>query len=459
MANDNYGSDNTNDPTIDFGDEFGVVRFGSDDDSGPALSFGGNETEQLPHWTEPATGEIPRFMKQDTEAARRPAAEIDDETDVWSAYNEPSTGARRPPVDLTGGSRRFETTTPPPVERPRREGRIVIGTDPTGETRRPVAPRDASGAQTRPTQVTRAGRPNQGGRPAGGRPVGTGSMSRPPVGGRDLPTATAVGALLLAAFIGALLLSPAAVMIIVLAAIGLAAFEFFTQITQAGYRPISIIGIVGCVASPAVAYWKGDSAIPLVLMFAFVATSLVFVSGDSVESGPVPNSAATMIALLWIGLLGSYAGLILRWSTLGDAFAHRGTDTLFIIVAGVVANDIAAYFVGTAIGRQPLREWISPKKSVEGVIGGTIGTFVIVVLVGMQSTTWSTFGSWILLALVISIMAPLGDLTESMFKRNLDIKDFGTLLSGHGGALDRFDSMLFVLPAVYYLGMVITPWA
>jgi phosphatidate cytidylyltransferase len=165
-------------------------------------------------------------------------------------------------------------------------------------------------------------------------------------------------------------------------------------------------------------------------MFAFVATSLVFVSGDSVESGPVPNSAATMIALLWIGLLGSYAGLILRWSTLGDAFAHRGTDTLF-----------------------------SPKKSVEGVIGGTIGTFVIVVLVGMQSTTWSTFGSWILLALVISIMAPLGDLTESMFKRNLDIKDFGTLLSGHGGALDRFDSMLFVLPAVYYLGMVITPWA
>jgi phosphatidate cytidylyltransferase len=409
-------------------------------------------------------------MKQDTEAARRPAAEIDDETDVWSAYNEPSTGARRPPVDLTGGSRRFETTTPPPVERPRREGRIVIGTDPTGETRRPSGTRDASGVQARPAQVTRAGRQVQGGRPVGSRSVqggrpangrvsGTGSIGRPPVGGRDLPTATAVGALLLAAFIGALLLSPAVVMVIVLAAIGLSAIEFFTQITQAGYRPITLIGIVGCVAAPAVAYWKGDSAIPLVLMFAFVATSLVFVSGDSVESGPVPNSAATMIALLWIGLLGSYAGLILRWSTLGDAFAHRGTDTLFIIVAGVVANDIAAYFVGTAIGRQPLREWISPKKSVEGVIGGTIGTFIIVVLVGMQSTTWNSFGSWILLALVISIMAPLGDLTESMFKRNLDIKDFGTLLSGHGGALDRFDSMLFVLPAVYYLGLVITPWA
>ena len=83
----------------------------------------------------------------------------------------------------------------------------------------------------------------------------------------------------------------------------------------------------------------------------------------------------------------------------------------------------------------------------------------MVVLVGLQSTTWPSFGSWIMLALVISVMAPLCDLTESMFKRNLDIKDFGTVLSGHGGALDRFDSILFVLPAVYYLGMVTTPWA
>jgi phosphatidate cytidylyltransferase len=463
-GNDNRGSDNTNDPTIDFGDEFGVVRFGSDDDSGPALSFGSNETEQLPHWTEPATGEIPRFMKQDTESARRPEQD-DDETDVWSAYNDPSAPARKPPIDLTGdGPRRFETTTPPPVERPRREGRIVIGTDPTGETRRQAPLRDASGAQTRPTQVTRAGRTSPASRPGqprvAGRAGATGSMSRPPVSGaRDLPTATAVGALLLAVFIGALIVGPAAVMVIVLAVIGLAAFEFFTQITQAGYKPISVIGIVSCIAAPAVAYWKGDSAIPLVLLFAFVGISLVFVASDGVDSGPVPNSAATMIAIIWIGLMGSYAGLILRWSTLGEGFAQRGTDTLFIIVAGVVANDIAAYFVGTAVGRQPLREWISPKKSIEGLIGGTIGTFVVVVLVGLQSTTWPSFGSWIMLSLVISVMAPLGDLTESMFKRNLDIKDFGTVLSGHGGALDRFDSILFVLPAVYYLGMVTTPWA
>jgi phosphatidate cytidylyltransferase len=151
--------------------------------------------------------------------------------------------------------------------------------------------------------------------------------------------------------------------------------------------------------------------------------------------------------------------LILRFSTSeGAAFVNVGTDTLFIVVIGVIANDMAAYFTGTAMGRTPLRDWISPAKSIEGLIGGTIGTFIAVVLVGMQSTTWNSFGDWFLLALVISVMAPLGDLAESMFKRNLNVKDFGTVLRGHGGVLDRFDSLLFVLPATYYLTLVIQPW-
>jgi phosphatidate cytidylyltransferase len=122
-------------------------------------------------------------------------------------------------------------------------------------------------------------------------------------------------------------------------------------------------------------------------------------------------------------------------------------------------NDIAAYFVGSAIGRTPLSERISPNKTVEGLIGGTIGTFVAVVLVGLNSTTWNGIGEQILFALVVAVMAPLGDLTESMIKRNLDVKDFGTLLKGHGGVLDRFDGLLFVLPSVYYLTVVLAPWS
>jgi phosphatidate cytidylyltransferase len=206
------------------------------------------------------------------------------------------------------------------------------------------------------------------------------------------------------------------------------------------------------------AYWIGDAALPLVFAFAFIASAVVFVGGDGIDSAPLPSTAVTMLALVWIGLLGSYAALILRFSTSGEAFANVGTDTLFIIVAGVIANDIAAYFVGTAVGRTPLRDWISPQKSIEGLIGGAIGTFAIVILIGLQSSTWNSFTDWIAIALVICIMAPLGDLTESMFKRNMNIKDFGTVLSGHGGALDRFDSLLFTLPAVYYLALVLQPW-
>jgi len=487
MSNDNRGNfsdddtnglDRTVDPTIDFGDEFGVVKFAETDDSGPALAFGSNDTEQLPHWTELPTGEVPKFGKTDDQPTRRIVigandGSENDNTDVWSAYNEPdpsaSSGSRRPT---------FETTTPPPVSSPRREGRIVIGTDPTDERRRPVA-RDASGAQSRPisrpasrggsrssssasstgstargAQVTRAQRPSSGSA-TGSMPRGRGSVG----GGRDLPTATAVGALLAAVFIASLMWRPAAVMLLIAVLIGVAAFEFFTQANVSGYRPSTVIGVVGCVAAPLCAYWIGDAALPLVLVFGFIAAVIVFVGSDGIESGPVPNTAIMMLAMLWIGLMSSYAALIVRFSSAnGPAFVHVGTDTLFIIVIGVIANDIAAYFVGTSLGRTPLRDWISPAKSIEGLIGGSIGTFIAVVLVGMQSTTWNSFGDWFLLALVISVMAPLGDLAESMFKRNLNIKDFGTVLRGHGGVLDRFDSLLFVLPAAYYLTLVIQPW-
>ena len=166
--------------------------------------------------------------------------------------------------------------------------------------------------------MTRAYRPGQVRDPRADRTSGTGSLSRPESrgngGGRDLPTATAVGALLGAAFIGALIWRPAAVMVIVLLAIGLAAFEFFTQATAAGYRPPLVLGVVACVSAPLSAYWIGDAALPLVFAFAFIASAVVFVGGDGIDSAPLPSTAVTMLALVWIGLLGSYAALILRFS-------------------------------------------------------------------------------------------------------------------------------------------------
>jgi len=274
---------------------------------------------------------------------------------------------------------------------------------------------------------------------------------------RNLPAAIGAGVVLAALFIVATMWRPVAVVALVTIVLAIAGFEYFGKVTEKGYRPAVAPGLAACVAAPLVAYWVGDGGLPLVIAFAFIAGAIGFIGAPGVESGPLPNMAVTTMGVVWIGLLGSYAALMVRWSnTLGD---HIGTDTLFVVVLGVVANDIGALLVGSSFGKSPLRRWISPGKTVEGLIGGTLLTLLVLFIVGLtgRSDTWST-GHLLLLGVLIAVFAPLGDLTESMFKRNLDVKDFGALVSGHGGVLDRFDAFLFVLPVTYYVTLVIEPW-
>lgn len=407
-GDDSYGTD--------FGSDFGTIHFADDPTSEPVLSFGDGDTGNLPHWTEPATGEVPGTIDED-------------DTDVWATFQQPSAPTRRPE-------------------------RLVIGTDPTDERRRP--PREFTGDYGREPMRDVTGPAPRPPRPQPVQRAGT----RGPSGGtgRDMPTAVSTALVLIAAFIGAIMWRPAAVMLIVLAVVGLAAVEFFSKVTEKGYRPATFAGILACVAAPLAAYWIGDAALPLVFAFGFLAMSIGFIGTSGVQSGPMPNVAISTLAMTWIGLLGSFAALILRYSLSGTVPASTGTDTLFILVVAVVANDVGALFTGASIGRTPLREWVSPNKTIEGAVGGTIATIVATMIVGSQNGTWDKVSEWLLLAIVVAVMAPLGDLVESMFKRNLDVKDFGSLIAGHGGVLDRFDAFLFVLPATYYLLLVLQPW-
>jgi phosphatidate cytidylyltransferase len=388
-----------------------------------------------------------------------------DDLDVWSSFASDRAAATPEPVqapkDPTGElvwhddepavdpsapvrlpSGRVAAVSPAaavePTEPARREpARITIGTDPSGMPRRPD-PRRRSGTPQRPS--------------------GSAAVV-PPQGGRNLPLAIASGLILAAVFIALSMWRPAAVVAFVAVAIGLASFEYFSRVTDKGYRPSVAVGVAACVAAPLAAYWVGERALPLVVAFAFLAGAIGFIAADSIESGPMPNMAITMLGVVWIGVLGSFAALILRWSTFGEG-TPWGTDTLVLVAIGVVVNDIGAYFLGSAIGKTPLRPWISPHKSLEGLLGGTALTLVVMLVIGIQelSDTWSSISHLLMLGIVISVMAPLGDLTESMFKRNLDVKDFGTLVRGHGGVLDRFDGFLFALPAAYYLMLVVEPW-
>lgn len=405
-GDDSYGTD--------FGSDFGTINFADDATSEPALSFGEGDTGNLPHWTEPPTGEV---------------ESVSDDTDVWGTFQQPATSSRR-------------------------GERLVIGTDPTDERRRPA--RDFTGDVSRENVRDLTGGAPRGPRPQPVRRSGSRGPSRGT--GRDMPTAVASALVLVAAFIGAIMWRPAAVMLIVLAVVGLAAVEFFSKVTEKGYRPATFAGILACVAAPLAAYWIGDAALPLVFVFGFLAISIGFLGASGVQSGPMPNVAISTLAMTWIGLLGSFAALMLRYSVTASVPGSAGTDTLFMVVVAVVANDVGALFVGASAGRTPLREWVSPNKTIEGAVGGAVATMLAVIVVGSQNGTWNSMGEWIALALVVAVMAPLGDLVESMFKRNLDVKDFGSLIAGHGGVLDRFDAFLFVLPSAYYLMLVLQPW-
>jgi phosphatidate cytidylyltransferase len=410
---DNTDSNDSSGYGTDFGSDFGTVQFADDPTAEPVLSFGDNDTGSLPHWTEPATAELPS---------------VEDDTDVWGTFQEPSEPTRRP-------------------------DHITIGTDPTDERRRASRDVTADFGMDPSRDIT-------GGIPRGRAPQVRRSGPRGAGGGtgRDMPTAVTTGLVLLAVFLGAIIWRPAAVMLIVVAVVGLAAVEFFSKVTEKGYRPATFAGLLTCVVAPIAAYWIGDASLPLVFAFGFLATSIGFIGSTSIQSGPMPNVAITNMAMTWIGLLGSFAALILRFSVNGGP-VHAGTDTLLMIVIAVIANDVGGLFVGASLGKTPLREWISPNKTIEGAIGGAIATLVAVIVFGSQNGTWNTMSEWIALSVVVAIMAPLGDLVESMFKRNLDVKDFGTIVAGHGGVLDRFDGFFFVLPAVYYLTLVISPWS
>jgi phosphatidate cytidylyltransferase len=274
-----------------------------------------------------------------------------------------------------------------------------------------------------------------------------------------MPTAVAVGVGLAAIFIGALKYKPWAVEAIIVLVLMLAAVEFFDRIREKGYSPAGIPGIAACVAAPLAVYHYGLDALPLVMFLAFTASALSFIFATGLDSNPMPNMAATSLGILWIGGLGSFGAAILQGS-LAPGGSTIGTDTLCLVAIAVVANDVGALFVGSSVGRTPLRAWISPNKSIEGFIGGTILTLGAMFLVGIadRSTTWNSTGDLLLLGLAVSIAAPIGDLTESMFKRNLDVKDFGSIVKGHGGVLDRFDGFLFALPAAYYLLVALEPW-
>jgi phosphatidate cytidylyltransferase len=271
---------------------------------------------------------------------------------------------------------------------------------------------------------------------------------------RDMGMAVIVGVALVGVALLLFNIGPAAAMILVTAVIGLAAAELFGVLRQAGFQPVTLVGISGTVGLVLGAYNYGPAAIPTVLFLTTAVCLLWYLVGASHES-PVMNVGVTLGVVLWVGLFGSFAALMLSLPAMPGGGDEPGLGILLAAIFGTVGYDVGGLFVGRNAGRQPLSS-VSPNKTVEGLLGGCAIAFVVVVL-GTALKGWGPIdstGDGILVGLAIAIAAPLGDLVESLVKRDLGVKDMGSILPGHGGVLDRFDAMLFVLPTIWLLATV-----
>lgn len=380
----------------------------------------------MPHWTDPPTGEVPKIVPEGVEQGS-------DDLEAWSSFATSGPRWRDQAGDWEDAD--FEDLT--------HDEESMVG---ALDTRDRPMPDDFFAAHADddmevetalddvPPRVAAPPRPRT--RRAPGASV--------PSGGRDMPTAiaTGVGLLVLAGILS--WIGPAALVALVAVVIVLAAAELFGALQRAGYQPATLLGLVASGALVLGAYWKGEAALPLILGLTVLFTLLWYLIGVT-RSSPTMNAGVTVLAVLQVGLLGSFGALILQ--------LPNGRGVLFGVVLATAANDVGALLVGQQVGRAPVAPEVSPNKTVEGVVGGAIASIVLTTLIlGMvfEVKPWDT-GSAALLAILVAVAAPLGDLCESMLKRDLGIKDMGSVLPGHGGFLDRFDGLLFALPVAFYL--------
>ena len=180
------------------------------------------------------------------------------------------------------------------------------------------------------------------------------------------------------------------------------------------------------------------------LFLAFLGSMLWYLL-KVIHARPLLGVATTMLGVIWVGLMGSFAALMLS--------GFPGGRMLLVgAIVCTVASDVGGLAVGTVAGRSQIAPDVSPNKTVEGTLGGLALSVVAGIVIGLSSDVWeSSFLNGLLLGLVVGVVAPIGDLSQSLIKRDLGVKDMGTALPEHGGFLDRFDSLLFALPAVYFL--------
>jgi phosphatidate cytidylyltransferase len=240
-----------------------------------------------------------------------------------------------------------------------------------------------------------------------------------------------------------------------------AAAELFRMAARCGIRPLVVPGLLLAVLPVLAAAWLGD---PLhaaawawaLLVGGTLATAAIAIFQRGVAGGPLGATAVTVFGALFTGGTLAHAVLLRGMELRAPAPAWAGAVLLLLPLVLTWTSDTAAYFGGRTLGRRKLMPAVSPAKTVEGAVSGVIGTILVGALFGLLVLErWlgvpGGFVAGLVVGSVASPVAQVGDLAESLLKREAGVKDSGTLLPGHGGLLDRFDSLFFTIPVTYWL--------
>lgn len=241
--------------------------------------------------------------------------------------------------------------------------------------------------------------------------------------------------------------------VFILALIGI--YEFYRALAKGGFKPIYAAGFLACLlllylavsgTLPDISGAMGDNAALLtVAMGVFVLLVLLFsllIFSNGKYS--VADISVTMFGIIYVVFLFSFVTLT---RNLGNGYLY-----IWLIFIGAWATDIFAYFTGVTIGKTKILPKVSPKKSLEGCIGGVVGCIVVMLLFGLyfNNVLGVPLYHFAILGGICGVVSQIGDWAASAVKRAVNIKDYGSIMPGHGGVLDRLDSILFIGPAVYF---------
>ncbi|MBI2705130.1 MAG: phosphatidate cytidylyltransferase [Actinobacteria bacterium] len=451
----------------------------------------------MPHWTEPATGEVPKVIVGDTPSAEDDQAAWDsfagttapryrdqhdtwDDTSITDLLDDDSSGrlgALAPSDDDLQTQDEFLTledvdmpdiAMPKPptrgsVQDPVRQGKagLTTGSTPVVRPTKKASARPSRGPEERTRRA-----PERSGRPTGenktvSERLGVAAPQPSDRGERNLSVAIPIGIVMgLAAWALFAWLPPSwkwIGMVVITAVIFLSGAELLAAVSTRRFKPVLPVAWAALIALPVASYTSGEVAIPLILFLTVLFSFLWYVLGLATEK-PLGNLAVTFFAVLWVGVFGSFAALLYRIGPVlidGSYEENQGPSILIMAIVVAVASDAGALGWGKLYGRRTFTP-ISPNKTIEGLIGGVLTAVVITTIAGVKFGPFGVAGT-AFFALACAVAAPVGDLAESLVKRDIGLKDMSDLIPGHGGVLDRFDALLFVLPVAYFVTRLLLP--